>query len=88
MFRSGANQEPLCPSCQTNLKKKLCDDFPGLHTYILFCPTCNKEYGEEWSEPHHPTDHLLAHSAGTLSTKSALSHRDERIKPGRELLVI
>jgi hypothetical protein len=43
-----------CPGCQKgHIRKKLIEDAPGCHTYILACTACQQEYGIEWEEPHH-----------------------------------
>ena len=42
---------PCSGGCQ-KLYKKLCDDEPGLHTYIWACVRCQREYGLEWEEYH------------------------------------
>jgi hypothetical protein len=48
--------QTTCPNCQQgHIRKKLCDDAPGRHTYILACTVCGHEYGVEWEEPHHET---------------------------------
>ena len=39
------------------LRTKLADDLPGLHTYVLACPVCHQEHGEETVEYHHGPQH-------------------------------
>ena len=48
------DHRPICPYCGGDLRKKLCDDLPGLHTYIWVCDVSQREYGPEWEE-HHQT---------------------------------
>lgn len=45
-----------CLDCGGSLRKKLCDDLPGLHIYIWACERCQHEYGHEWEEWHHGVD--------------------------------
>ena len=48
--------QSTCPGCQKgHIGKKLIEDAPGRHTYILACTACNHEYGVLWEEPHHET---------------------------------
>ena len=42
-----------CPHCGQPGRKKLCEDLPGVHTYIWVCDGCCREYGGEWVEAHH-----------------------------------
>lgn len=46
------SQNP-CPHCGHPGRKKLCEDLPGVHTYIWACDGCGREYGREWMEAHH-----------------------------------
>jgi len=39
--------------CGAGVRKKLCDDLPGEHSYIWACNGCGQEYGPEWTESHH-----------------------------------
>lgn len=48
----------VCSNCGGGVRRKLCDDFPGLHTYIWACDQCHKEYGSEWLEYHHGAKEL------------------------------
>ena len=38
--------------CGQKLHRRLCDDEPGVHTYIWACMGCQREYGPEWEEYH------------------------------------
>ena len=42
-----------CPHCGQRVRKKLCEDLPGVHTYVWACEGCYREYGGEWAEAHH-----------------------------------
>lgn len=53
-----------CPVCGHALRKKLCDDLPAMHTYIQVCDHCQREYGGEWTEYHHPFALGAATSSG------------------------
>src|SRR6266849_8914559 len=37
-----------CPMCNLKVKKKLCEDLPGVHTYVWACDGCKREYSSEW----------------------------------------
>ncbi len=39
-----------CPMCNLKVKKKLCEDLPGVHTYVWACDGCKREYSSEWIE--------------------------------------
>jgi hypothetical protein len=49
------DHQGICPRphCGGTLRKKLCDDAPGAHSYVWACKACHHEYGEEWVEYHH-----------------------------------
>ncbi len=36
-----------CPICNLKVKKKLCEDLPGVHTYVWACGGCKREYSPE-----------------------------------------
>jgi hypothetical protein len=46
-------KDDSCPKCGRELRRKFCDDLPGLHVYIWACDSCKREYGREWSRYHH-----------------------------------
>jgi hypothetical protein len=47
-------EKDVC-ACGGTVSRKLCDDLPGHHIYILACDACHHEYGPEWEEYHHET---------------------------------
>ena len=42
-----------CPGCNLKVEKKLCEDLPGVYTYVWACDSCKREYSSEWVEEHH-----------------------------------
>ena len=45
-----------CTKCNTHLCAKLIEDNPGQHVYILACPRCHLEFGNEWVVYHHANE--------------------------------
>lgn len=48
----------VCASCGGGVRRKLCDDFVGGHSYIWACDHCHTEYGSEWIEYHQGAKEL------------------------------
>ena len=49
-----------------SLRRLLAEDFPGGHTYVHVCRNCGKEYGNEFTEYHHPTQERPSEAAPTV----------------------
>ena len=52
-YTSNHPKDSSCSHCGGEARKTLCDDVPGLHTYVQACMACHREYGAEWEEYHH-----------------------------------
>jgi uncharacterized protein with PIN domain len=62
-------RDDRCLHCGQRVRKKLCDDLPGMHTYVWACEGCYREYGDEWAESHHGL------SAPPLVVECTTAHR-------------